>query len=143
MTKKESLHRKSCTGKILFTWINNNGFHVISGEFFSSIQTSYHEPEVSGAQVFYYTTSEEGKKLAEIIQAQLRLSLDPDNHREAKANNTYYLLKKTSTTIVIVECGFLSNTEEAALLKTEEYQDRVAWNIHLGIMQYLNQQQNG
>lgn len=106
-------------------------------------QNSYHEPEVSGAQVFYYTTSEEGKKLAEIIQAQLRLSLDPDNHREAKANNTYYLLKKTSTTIVIVECGFLSNPEEAALLKTEEYQDRVAWNIHLGIMQYLNQQQNG
>lgn len=101
-------------------------------------QNSYHEPGVSGAQVFYYTGSEEGKRLAEVIQEQLRLSLDPDNHREAKANNTYYLLKKTSATIVIVECGFLSNPEEAALLKTEEYQDRVAWNIHLGVMQYLN-----
>ena len=105
-------------------------------------QNSYHEPQIKGAQVFYYTTSEDGKKLAEIIQSQLRVSLDPDNRREAKANNTYYLLKKTGSTIVIVECGFLSNPEEAALLKTAEYQDRVAWNIHLGIMQYLNCQQN-
>ncbi len=106
-------------------------------------QNSYHEPGVSGAQVFYYTTSESGKQLAEILQAQLRVSLDPDNHRQAKANDTYYMLKKTGATIVIVECGFLSNPEEAALLTNEDYQDRVAWNIHLGVMQYLNQQQNG
>ena len=106
-------------------------------------QNSYHDSSVKGAQVFYYTTSENGKKLAEIIQAQLRLSLDPENNRQAKANDSYYLLKKTSATIVIVECGFLSNMEETALLKSEEYQDRVAWNIHLAIMQYLNRQQNG
>ena len=40
--------------------------------------------------------------------------------------------------IVIVECGFLSNWKEAALLKTEEYQDRVAYTLHMGIMEYLN-----
>ncbi len=102
-------------------------------------QNSYHEPYVRGAQTFYYTTSAEGKELAEIIQAQLRLSLDPDNDRQAKANDSYYLLKKTAAPIVIVECGFLSNPEEAALLASEEYQDRVAFQIHLGIMQYLNQ----
>ena len=39
---------------------------------------------------------------------------------------------------VIVECGFLSNWKEAALLKTEEYQDRVAYTLHMGIMEYLN-----
>ncbi len=105
-------------------------------------QNSYHEPEISGAQVFYYTTSESSKELAQIIQAQLCVSLDPDNHRQAKANDTYYMLKKTGATIVIVECGFLSNPEEAALLKSEEYQNRVAWNIYLGVMQYLNRQQN-
>lgn len=116
--------------------------HAVPDLVVSIHQNSYHEPQIKGAQVFYYTTSENGKKLAEIIQNQLRISLDPDNHREAKANNTYYLLKKTESTIVIVECGFLSNPEEAALLKTAEYQDRVAWNIHLGIMQYLNCQQN-
>lgn len=102
-------------------------------------QNSYHESYVCGAQTFYYTTSEEGRRLAETIQAQLRLSLDPDNDRQAKANNSYYLLKKTAAPIVIVECGFLSNPEEAALLATEDYQDRVAFQIHLGIMQYLNQ----
>ncbi len=83
-------------------------------------QNSYHEPEIHGAQVFYYTTSESGKELAQIIQAQLCVALDPDNHRQAKANDTYYMLKKTDATIVIVECGFLSNPEEAALLKSEE-----------------------
>ena len=105
-------------------------------------QNSYHETSIKGAQTFYYTGSENGKKLAQILQDQLRIALDPDNNRQAKANDSYYLLKKTAATIVIVECGFLSNPDEAALLKTEEYQDRVAWNIHLGIMQYLNQKQN-
>lgn len=105
-------------------------------------QNSYHESSVKGAQTFYYTDSENGQRLAQIIQDQLRISLDPDNNRQAKANDSYYLLKKTAATIVIVECGFLSNPDEAALLKTEEYQDRVAWNIHLAVMQYLNQQQN-
>lgn len=102
-------------------------------------QNSYHESYVRGAQTFYYTTSAEGKELAEIIQEQLRLSLDPENERKAKANDSYYLLKKTSVPIVIVECGFLSNPEEAALLATKDYQDRVAFQIHLGVMQYLNQ----
>lgn len=102
-------------------------------------QNSYHESYVRGAQTFYYTTSTEGRELAEIIQEQLCLSLDPDNERKAKANDSYYLLKKTSVPIVIVECGFLSNPEEAALLNSKDYQDRVAFQIHLGVMQYLNQ----
>ena len=42
--------------------------------------------------------------------------------------------------IVIVECGFLSNREEAEKLDDEEYQDRMAWTIHMGIMEYLNEQ---
>ena len=40
--------------------------------------------------------------------------------------------------IVIVECGFLSNGKEAKRLEDEEYQDRMAWTIHMGIMEYLN-----
>ena len=39
---------------------------------------------------------------------------------------------------MIVECGFLSNREEAELLKTEAYQDKVAWAVMMGILQYLN-----
>lgn len=102
-------------------------------------QNSYHEEYVKGAQVFYHAQSEEGKALAETLQKQLVENLDKENNRVAKANDTYYLLKKTSVPIVIVECGFLSNWEEAALLEQDDYQERVAWAVHMGIMQYLNQ----
>ncbi|MDE6930444.1 MAG: N-acetylmuramoyl-L-alanine amidase, partial [Lachnospiraceae bacterium] len=40
--------------------------------------------------------------------------------------------------IVIAECGFLSNPAEAAKLSEEEYQDRIAWTLHMGILQYIN-----
>lgn len=100
-------------------------------------QNSYHEEYVKGAQVFYYSTSAKSKELAELMQEQLR-KLDTENKRQAKDNNTYFLLKKTAYPIVIVECGFLSNREEAGELSTEYYQEKMAWNIYMGIMQYLN-----
>ena len=101
-------------------------------------QNSYHEEYVHGAQAFYYESSEKSKELAERIQHVMMLELDRDNARQAKANDSYYLLKKTSTPIVIVECGFLSNYEEAQKLSSELYQEKVAWAIHMAIMQYLN-----
>ena len=101
-------------------------------------QNSYPEEYVHGAQVFYYETSVEGKKLAEILQNRLIETVDPENKRQIKANDSYYLLKKTPTPIVIVECGFLSNQTEAEKLCSDYYQEKVAWAIHLGILQYLN-----
>ncbi len=101
-------------------------------------QNSYTEEYVKGAQVFYHEDSPQGEKLAAILQEALRFRLDPDNHRQIKANDSYYLLKKTQMPTVIVECGFLSNSQEAALLVTEEYQDRVAWAIAMGILQFVN-----
>ena len=100
-------------------------------------QNSYHEEYVKGAQVFYYATSQNSKRLADIIQEQLK-SLDSENRREAKGNDSYFLLKKTSKPIVIVECGFLSNREEAEKLSSDSYQEKMAWNIYMGIMEYLN-----
>ena len=70
----------------------------------------------------------------------MTLELDKDNTRQAKANDSYYLLKKTSSPIVIVECGFLSNYEEAQKLASELYQEKVAWAVHLAVLQYLNSQ---
>ncbi len=101
-------------------------------------QNSYHEEYVHGAQVFYYAKSEEGKKLAGILQKCLIEGVDKENTRVEKANDSYYLLKKTSSPIVIVECGFLSNREEADALLNELYQEKIAWEIHMGIIQYLN-----
>mgnify|MGYP002570211103 CR=1 FL=1 len=100
-------------------------------------QNSYPDPAIKGAQVFYYTSSVEGKQLAKRLQERLVKGLDPQNHRQAKANDSYYLLKKTACPIVIVECGFLSNPQEEALLTDCVYQERVAWNIFMGIMQEL------
>lgn len=101
-------------------------------------QNSYHEEYVKGAQVFYYGTSEESKRLAETIQDKMIGYVDPENHRQAKANESYYLLKKTSVPIVIVECGFLSNWEEAKKLQNDYYQNQVAWAVAMGALSYLN-----
>ena len=101
-------------------------------------QNSYPEADVDGAQVFYYAGSESGKQLGTMIQNSLKSEIDDGNHRVAKANKDYYLLKKAICPAVIAECGFLSNPAEAALLVTEEYQEKLAFAIHLGIMEYIN-----
>jgi len=103
-------------------------------------QNSYPEEDVDGAQVFYVAGSETGKQLATIIQKNLKNEIKDDNHRVAKANKEYYLLKKTNCPAVIVECGFLSNPREAVLLASEEYQEKLAFAIHLGIIEYINTQ---
>ena len=100
-------------------------------------QNSYTDSAVKGAQTFYYGESAEGKALAEVLQAKLVEKLDPSNHRTAKANESYYLLKKTSTPTVIVECGFLSNPEEEKKLQEEKYQEQVADAVCEGIKEYL------
>ena len=104
-------------------------------------QNSYHEEDIRGGQVFYYKTSVRGKKVAQILQKRFDYVLGDANKRQAKANDNYYLLLHVKEPIVIAECGFLSNREEAGKLETEEYQDRLAWTLHMGIMEYLNQEQ--
>ena len=101
-------------------------------------QNSYPKESIDGAQVFYYTKSEEGKLLAALIQDSLISRADPGNHRVEKSNDSYYLLKNVSSPIVIVECGFLSNWAESKKLVDDTYQQKLAWAIHLGILQYLN-----
>ena len=101
-------------------------------------QNSYHQEEINGGQVFYYKTSQNGKRLAEILQERFDYVLGEANRRVAKANDNYYLLLHVKEPIVIVECGFLSNRKEAKALESEEYQDRMAWTIHMGVMEYLN-----
>jgi N-acetylmuramoyl-L-alanine amidase len=102
-------------------------------------QNSYSQEYCKGAQVFYHSKSEKGKILAEIIQNKLKETLNDGNKREVKPNSSYYLLRYSKCPLVIVECGFLSNRKEADLLCEDYYQDKVAWAIHLGIMEYINQ----
>lgn len=103
-------------------------------------QNSYTEEYVRGAQVFYHKQSEEGKRLAEILQEQIKETLADGNHRKAKSNNDYYMLRKTQCPFVIVECGYLSNYQESGLLADEDYQEKLAWAIHLGIIRFINKE---
>ncbi len=99
-------------------------------------QNSYSDENIHGAQVFYYTHSKDGENAANILQEALR-KIEPENHRQAKANDTYYVLKKTEVPVVIVECGFLSNQKEAEKLCSEDYQIQVAQAIVDGILEII------
>lgn len=100
-------------------------------------QNSYHDPSVKGPQVFYYETSGEGKELAADLQESLNTTLEVEQPREIKGNTSYYLLKRSKGVLVIAECGFLTNPDEADLLQTEEYQEKVADALTDGIVTYL------
>ncbi|MDD6441721.1 MAG: N-acetylmuramoyl-L-alanine amidase [bacterium] len=102
-------------------------------------QNSFPSEAEKGAQVFYFSESEEGVKIAQILQNHLKI-LDPENKREIKENNSYFLLKRTKTPTVIVECGFLSNWAEAEKLTETEYQKEIAQVISEGILAYMNQE---
>lgn len=99
-------------------------------------QNSYSDGSVKGGQVFYYTSSEEGLALAQNIQ--LELAAVCGKTRQVKANKDYYMLLNVKCPIVIVECGFLSNWEEAEALVTEDYQQRIAEAVANGVMEYLD-----
>ena len=102
-------------------------------------QNSFTQESVKGYQVFYYEGSEQAKQLAEYIQEHIHTVVKDDNHRMAKSNNDYYVLKQVECPIVIVECGFLSNYEEEALLLEEDYQEKLAKGMEKGILAYLEE----
>lgn len=101
-------------------------------------QNSYSDPNVKGAQVFFFTGSEVSKEAASLMQEELR-KIDSENIRQIKGNNEFYMLKKTEVPTIIVECGFLSNPGEAEKLVSEEYQEQMAQAICSGIMTWLSQ----
>jgi N-acetylmuramoyl-L-alanine amidase len=83
------------------------------------------------------TGSEKGKKLAQSIQTKLLENLIEGNTRQIKAVSNMIILKAGSAPAVIVECGFLSNAKEESLLITNAYQDKIAWSIFNGILDYF------
>lgn len=100
-------------------------------------QNSYPDEKIRGAQVFYHTIKPEAEDVASIVQEQLR-TVDPTNTRQIKENDTYFMLKNTQVPTIIVECGFLTNPDEAAKLTQEDYQDKLAQAICEGVVKWLN-----
>ena len=76
-------------------------------------------------------------KLAKILQSSLNESIQKENKRIAMKLDTVYIMKHVEIPISIVECGFLSNPEEEQQLLDDEYQNKLAWGIYTGILEYF------
>ena len=104
-------------------------------------QNSFSDTNVKGAQVFYHSSSNVSRSLAETLQESIVKYADETNHRKAKTGDDYYILRKSSCPAVIIECGFLSCPEEAEKLSTDDYQNRLAEAILNGIIEEVNKNQ--
>lgn len=90
-----------------------------------------------GWQTFYKEGNEQSMNLAKSIQSNLNDSIQKENKRVAMKIDNIYIVKHVEIPTSIVECGFLSNPEEEKLLLEDDYQNRLAWGIYNGIMDYF------
>lgn len=106
-------------------------------------QNHFSESKYSGAQMFYSGNDPRSSQLAECIRQSITASLQPENHRENKeTDKNIYLLWHSQVPSVLVECGFLSNPEEAEKLCDPAYQKNMAAAIYNGLIDYLQQSQD-
>ena len=100
-------------------------------------QNQFTDPKYSGAQMFFSDSNDRSESLAQMLQTQFQM-LQPQNSREIKrCGKELFLCYYCKHPMVMAECGFLSNPEEAALLSSEEYQRKVAFTLYAGLMQWL------
>jgi N-acetylmuramoyl-L-alanine amidase len=106
--------------------------------FISIHQNQYTQPQYFGAQMFYSTVNRDNFMFAQIMQGMFR-ELHPENDREAKLiDGELYLFRNTPQPALLIECGFLSNAEEAARLSDSEEQKKVAFTIYRGLIEFLS-----
>lgn len=97
------------------------------------------QSQYDGWQTFYKEGSEDGARLAKTIQENLNKTIQKENNRIAKTIDKVYIIKYVEIPTTIVECGFLSNPDEEKLLLEDEYQNKLAWGIYNGIIDYFYQ----
>ncbi|MBE6844974.1 MAG: cell wall hydrolase [Ruminococcus sp.] len=101
-------------------------------------QNQFTDPKYSGGQMFYSDTDSQSKYIAQTLQDKFREFIQPENDREIKlCGKELFLCYFCENPTVMVECGFLSNPQEAELLKNEEYQNKIAFTIFAAINEYL------
>ena len=107
--------------------------------FVSIHQNHFSQSQYYGAQMFYGSKNEEeSKKLAAILKDNFKKNINSQNKREIKkAPSDLFLFKKAQTPSVLVECGFLSNENEAKWLAQSEYQTKIAFTIAQSICEYF------
>lgn len=90
-----------------------------------------------GWQTFYKRGNDNSQNLAKSIQLKLNETIQRENHRESLPIDNIYIVDNVNIPITVVECGFLSNPEEEKLLQENEYQNKLAIGIFLGIVEYF------
>lgn len=129
----ETTHKKRADMKERARLIAESGADLMV----SIHQNSYPDSQYWGPQVFYQKQSPEAAALALLVQEELNTFTAPKNTREAKPNDSYYILLQSPMPAILVECGFITNSQEAENLQDESYQKKVAWGIYAGIEKYL------
>lgn len=106
--------------------------------FISIHLNKFPQADCKGAQV-WYSRHEDSMEFANLVQENLKTDLDPSNKRKAKPAETHYKVLRANDNMpgVIVECGFLSNQEEARKLSTDEYQTKIAESLYKSISMYF------
>ncbi len=103
-------------------------------------QNSFPQDNCKGAQVFFSKSNANSKLLANNVQSALKAGIDENNRRVEKQNDkTIYILENVNCPAILVECGFLTNHEEAKLLKKDTYQTKLAMCIAAGFLRYQNE----
>lgn len=100
-------------------------------------QNYFSDSRYSGAQVFYAGT-ENSKDLGLKMQEALIKWVNRDNNRQPKKASGIYLMEKILCTGILIECGFLSNSEEAILLENDSYQKKLCSAIGVTLGSYIN-----
>ena len=106
--------------------------------FVSIHMNTFGDSQYSGLQVYYSENNKDSQALAEAIQSNVRKEVQPSNNRKIKPGKSIYVLENVENTAVLIECGFLSNTEEAEKLSEKEYQKLLSFSIICGIIEYIN-----
>lgn len=101
-------------------------------------QNNYTDPQYFGGQMFYNNNNTQNRTLAQIMQKKFA-QLQPGNGREIKlTGDELFLLKSNKNPSLMIECGFLSNPDEEQKLSTWEYQQKVAFTIFGGVMEFID-----
>ena len=102
-------------------------------------QNKFDNSAYSGAQLFYSSNHDDSRVLAESIRGAITSLLQKDNTRELKpAGSDIYLLDHAEVPAVIVECGFISNPEECAMLCDGSYRREMSFAVTTGFIDYIH-----
>lgn len=104
-------------------------------------QNHYQDSSEWGMQIWYSPNDDKSKIMADNILEITKSNLQSDNTRlNKKSDSSYYLLYKAQVPSIMVECGFMSNSDENKKLQDNKYQKQLAYSIMLGFSEYITEE---